>query len=711
MLAVAELPQGLWGEAIHSAAHIRNLIPLERQNGKTPMELWTNKRPNISYLRVIGSKAYVLVNDHERQSKFEKKSQEMVLVGYASKQKAYRVWQRGTRKVIISRDVIIVEPKPKQQAVIVETLNEDKVQLADDLESNSKENKSDSSASTSNTEIKPIDSASTRRSKDIKTEEHKDCIAHRTRSKGTLDIATAANAFLADVAVPTTVTEAKTGPHKNQWESAMKAEYDSLIKNNTWTLVNLHEDQKPIKNKWVFRLKVKPDGSIDRFKARLVAKGCSQKAGVDYSETFSPVVRFDSVRTLLSIAAAKNYEVYQLDVKTAFLHGDLNETIFMEQPEDFDDKSGRVCKLNKSLYGLKQAPRQWYAKFDEFMQQFGLKPSNADPCMYTSVELYVALYVDDGLVVGHSKSKIDKLLKAMQSKFEITSSIATCYLGIEIIRNQELKTIKLSQATYTRFVLKRFEMLDCNGVKMPIDPGIQLTRNLDENGNVGPIADVPYQQLIGSLMYLSTGTRPDISYAVNTLSKFLKTPSNDHWQAARRILKYLKSTIDLGIVFDGTNNNANRLIAYSDADYASCPETRKSINGVVLMLNGGPVIWSSRKQGVVATSTTDAEYIAVHEASKEVVWCRRLLNDINIEQDGPTVLFCDNTAAQTLLQNPIFHRRTKHIDIKYHYTRDLIKQRLTNVEHVSSQLQLADILTKPLARERFETNRNLLNMI
>lgn len=250
------------------------------------MELWTNKKPNISYLRIIGSKAYVLVNDHERQLRFEKKSQEMVLVGYASRQKAYYVWQRETRKVIISRDVIIVEPKPKQQAVIVETMNENKAQLADDSESNSRKSKPDSLASTSNTEVKSIDSISDETSKDIKTEKgHEDCIANRTRSKGTLNIATAASAFLADV-IPTTVMEAKTGTYKNQWTSAMKAEYDSLIQNNTWTLVNLHEDQKLIKSKWVFRLKVKPDESIDRFKARLVAKGCSQKTGVDYSETF-----------------------------------------------------------------------------------------------------------------------------------------------------------------------------------------------------------------------------------------------------------------------------------------------------------------------------------------------------------------------------------------------------------------------------------------
>lgn len=595
-----------------------------------------------------------------------------------------------------------MELKPKQQAVIVATdNNEDK--LEDKLDD--KNIIKDHSSSSESEDDKTIELTDNKNiNKNI------DCIAGRTRSKATSNIAIMASTFIADITIPNTVFEAKTGTHKDQWESSMKTEYDSLIQNNTWTLVDPPKDRKPVKNKWIFRLKTKPDGSVDRYKARLVAKGCSQKFGVDYLETFSPVAKFDSIRTLLSIAAVKDYEIYQLDIKTAFLHGDLRETIYMEQPEGFDDGSGKVCKLNKSLYGLKQASRQWYAKFDEFMQKFGLKPSNADPCVYTSAELYVALYVDDGLVIGYTKSKIDKLLKAIRDKFDITSSIATCYLGIEIIRDRKLKTIKLSQAAYTKSVLKKFEMSDCNGVTIPTDPGVQLRYNLDVNGDTGPIAQVPYQQLIGSLMYLSIGTRPDITHAVNSLSKFLKAPSDEHWTSAKRILKYLKSTINFGIIYNGSNKKANQLIAYSDADYASCLDTRKSISGVVLILNTGPVAWCSRKQGVVATSTTDAEYIAAHDAAKEIVWLRQLLEDINFQQQGPTILFCDNAAAQKLIQNPIFHRRSKHIDIKFHYTRDLIKQKLIDIQHVSSELQLADILTKPLTRGKFENNRNQLNI-
>lgn len=255
-----------------------------------------------------------------------------------------------------------------------------------------------------------------------------------------------------------------------------------------------------------------------------MVKGCSQKPGIDFNETFSPVARFDSIRILLAIAAAKDYEIYQFDIKTAFLYGNLEEIICMKQPEGFEDDTGRVCRLNKSLYGLKQAPRQWNMKFDDFMQCFGLNPSKADSCVYTTEdgELYVALYVDDGLVIGKTKTCIDELLNSMQEEFEIISSVASCYLGIEIQRNREAKIIRLTQSAYTKAVLEKFGMTEASSLAIPVDPNTILYRNDNE------AYDVPYRQLIGSLMYLAVGTRPDISYAVGLLSKFLEKPTSTH---------------------------------------------------------------------------------------------------------------------------------------------------------------------------------------
>jgi len=319
--------------------------------------------------------------------------------------------------------------------------------------------------------------------------------------------------------------------------------------------------------------------------------------------------------------------------------------------------------------------------------------------------------VDDGLVLGRSKDKIEELLNAMCKEFKITSSIAKYYLGIEIERDRKSKKIRLTQTAYARTILKKFGMLDCNPAKTPMEQGVQLINNVDENGQYGSTANIPYRQIIGSLMYLAVSTRPDLSYVVGVLSRFLEQPSASHWITAKRVLKYIKGTLEVGITYNGNCDEKNRLVAFSDSDYASCVNTRKSTSGVILVINSGPVVWSSRKQSVVATSTTDAEYIAMCEAAKEVVWTRRLLDELRIYQGQATVIYCDNAAAKLLVENPVYHRRTKHIDVKFHYTREQIKNGLVEVKQVKSSNQLADFLTKNLSYSRFKFNCSLLGLL
>lgn len=252
--------------------------------------------------------------------------------------------------------------------------------------------------------------------------------------------------------LPTTVEEARAAPDAEHWETAMKDELESLIKNDTWTLVERPSDRKPIKNKWVFRVKTKPEGTIDKYKARLVIKGCSQKAGQDYSEGFSPVARYQSIRIVLAIATAKDFELVQFDVKTAFLYGDLDEIIYMEQPDGYKDGTDRICLLHRSLYGLKQAPKQWNKRIDELLRKFGLNPTAYDPCVYTTVEgdLIVTLYVDDGLIAGSSMDKIENLLIKMKCDFEITTSPIKCYLGLELIRDRIQENVDSSVSLHKK---------------------------------------------------------------------------------------------------------------------------------------------------------------------------------------------------------------------------------------------------------------------
>lgn len=723
MLAAAELPLSLWGETSNTAALIRNLLPLDRLGGHTPWEAWYGEKPDISFLRVFGSKAYALIEGQPRH-KFAQKSEKLVLVGFEPQQKAYRLWEPGTRRVIIRRNVDIIEPDCQQRKIITEEESEPNSQEpANDKEDFKKtEDYQEESADKTDEEIEDDQQRQKRKHNKRIWNQDPIGIATRTRKK-TISaqdedelendnvLSCLAHAFLTEVG-PSDISEALNSSDRKQWEDAMADELKSLEKNKTWDLVKPPSDRRAIKNKWIYKIKTNTDGNIDRYKARLVVKGCSQKMNIDYTETFSPVARFESIRILISAACANDYEIYQFDIKTAFLYGDLEEEVYMEQPEGFDDESGRVCKLRKSLYGLKQAPRQWNTKFDTFLHKFGLITSQNDPCIYVAPKqtLYLALYVDDGLVIGKSIETVKKLLDAMSKEYETTYSEAKCYLGIEIERDRKARMLRLHQSVYIRTILKKFEMENCNPVGVPAESHQVLTRNVDEDGNPASTIDRPYRQLIGSLMYLAVGTRADISFAVSTLSQFLESPSELHWKAAKRVLRYLAGTCNMGIEYR-SSDMSNILTAYSDADYGTCSNTRKSISGVILVLNNGPIIWFSRKQGVVATSTTYAEYIAVFDATKEIVWARRILQELGLRQVEPTTLYCDNMAAEQLIKNPTFHRRTKHVDIKFHYTRDIMEQGNLLVEHIASNGQLADILTKPLTREKFETNRLKISII
>ena len=710
MLNAASLPTRLWGEACRTAAHIRNLIPLKRLDGKTPSEVFHRKKPDVSYLRVYGSECYVYVEKH-RRNKFDAKSKKMVLVGYERGSKAYRLWERGTRRVIVSRDVHIVEPPP---GVIMLTMtNNEKNKESHEQKEVIEDNKSKlDSEYEDNDEKATVDEL-------IPSTAREEAIARRTRSQ-TQENKTQRNDNFANIGylytatvTPVNVKQARESPDREQWENAMQDEISALKENKTWVLVDRPEKRKIINNRWVFRVKVKPNGEVDRYRARLVVKGCAQVAGLDYNETFSPVTRFESVRTLMSIAAVEDFDIYQMDVKCAFLYGSLDEEIYMEQVDGFEDGTDRVCLLKKSLYGLKQAPRQFHKKIDTELESLGLKKTNADPCVYTSSNgnLYLALYIDDGLVIGSSQKEIEKLLRALKEKFKITWEVANCYLGVEIARNREAKTILLHQTAYARSILERFKMMDSNPNATPADTKIKLTKNVNSDGTVGVIANVPYREAIGSLMYLAIGTRPDLAFIVSQLSQFLDAPSESHWTAVKRVFRYIKGTLNKGIVYGGKTDVKNEIRAYSDADWATSVDDRKSISGVVLIINNAPVIWKSQKQSIVTDSTMYAEYVAAHIAAKNVKWLRLLMKELGHEQLTSTKLFIDNTAAEQLCKNPVYHDRSKHVDIKYHFIRDRIKEGEIEVLRVATYGQLADLLTKSLSRGKLLVNCNALNLI
>jgi hypothetical protein len=476
----------------------------------------------------------------------------------------------------------------------------------------------------------------------------------------------------------------------------MDSEIASLDENQTWSLVKLPAGRKAIQNKWVYKVKTNPDGSVDKYKARLVVKGFSQRKGVDYSQTFSPVAKSSTIRSVIAVAASEKMSLTQFDVSTAFLYGSLDEDIYMVQPEGYSDNSDRVCKLNRSLYGLKQAPRCWNNRFGSFLVSLGFKRSEADPCLFIRVrgqrKLLVAVYVDDGIVASTHKEDAVQFLRELEREFKITTKTASYFLGIEIDQRDD-GSIKISQGAYTKRLLGRFGMADSKAVLTPIIKDGDVT-----NADVKDSESFPYRAAVGALMYLMVGTRPDIAYAVGVVSRTLETPTTSDVTKVKRIFRYLQGTRDCGITYR-PNVNPGLLNCYSDADHGGDQETGRSTSGVACIYAGGALSWLSQRQASVAISTTEAEVVAASEAARECVWLKRLLTEIGGLQQVP-LLHVDNSAAVKLAQNPEVHRRTKHIRLRHFFVREQVTEGEIDILQISTECQIADILTKAVHKPR-----------
>lgn len=496
---------------------------------------------------------------------------------------------------------------------------------------------------------------------------------------------------------PNGYKEAMKDENCKEWNVAMQEEYNSLIQNNTWELVERPPNVKTVDNKWVYKIKSGNEIVPKRFKARLVARGFTQEYGVNYYETFSPVVRFTSIRTILAIAAQKRMHIKQFDVKTAFLNGELNELVYMEQPIGFNDGSGRICRLNKSLYGLKQSSRCWNEKFCKFIKLFGFKRCTVDPCVFIGRKdgalTILAIHVDDGIIVGERMHDIRAVLKYLNEQLEIKEMNIGCFLGLEIQQNED-KSIFIHQTDYAKRILNRFNMEDCNGISTPSDAN-QPMNSFEESDK----SSYPYRELIGSLMYLAIGTRPDIAHSVSVASRFLESPTVVHERAAKRILRYIKNTINIGILY--LNSDTDELTAFSDADYAGDMDTRRSTSGSAFMFGSSIISWSSERQKSVSLSTTESEYIAASQCVKELIWLSSLFREILNVKELKIVLYMDNQSAIRLVKNPEFHKRSKHIDVRYHFIREKFEEKMFDLKYICTNDMLADIFTKALAAPKF----------
>lgn len=507
---------------------------------------------------------------------------------------------------------------------------------------------------------------------------------------------------------PRNYKEAMASPEAEFWKQACEEELRGLIKRGTFTLVSLPPGAKAIGSTWTFKKKRNAAGEVVRYKARLCVQGFTQVWGVDYGDTHSPVVSWEIIRVVFALTALLDYELHLMDVEQAFLQSDLQERVLVRQAEGHvqtgSNDGAMVYLLHKSLYGLKQASRNWYKRINGYLIEYGLKPSDADPCLYTMVKddgtvLLVLLYVDDLAIVGSGLEVVTKFKTAIAKEFEMKDLGELEYmLGVQIKRDRANRTLEMLQTGYFDQVLARFDMGGHRPISTPMDSakGAPARVTAADGGSVHQ----HYMAAVGCIMYGALITRPDVAFVAQALGRHLQSSTDVHMTAAKDVLRYLKGTRDMGIKFSPAPDTHGAIVlkGYVDSDWASDVATRRSTSAYLFTIGGGCVSWRSKLQPTVALSSAEAEYVAAAAATQEAVFLRRALADLGHVQPDPTILYEDNQGAIAMSENPVHRQRSKHIDVKHNFVREKVGSLEIKLVYVPTQDQLADMLTKPLAK-------------
>jgi hypothetical protein len=546
MITGQNLPEFLWEYAIAHAAYLRNRSTTTFLKDATPYQIWNGNKPNINHLREFGAPVWVLLQGQKIPRKILPKSQKRIYVGFDDGSKSVKYYSADTRKILTSRNfrfLSITEKSPPEEIVVAPDMPRE-----GEMQEGTLPTGSDSYKRKREIEEEPNEEVSQKRAKRVDYYHLNDPYVDEYEEPNQ-------SFAVGSSGEPESLEEAKRSPEWPEWEKAIKIELDQLTNMGTWDLVNKPIDAVPISNKWVFIKKYNKDGEITKYKARLVAKGCSQRPGHDYLETFSPVVRMETIRAILALVPEKRLKIQQMDVKGAYLNGILKEKVYMQQPEGYGDGSGRVCLLIKTLYGLKQSGREWNKELDAKLKGFGFQPLRSDPCAYVRrngehLEI-ITVWVDDLLLFATSDDLMNKMKKEIQSEWEVTDlGEPAKIIGIEITKCDN--SISITQEKYIENILKREGMFDANPVGMPMDPNIKINPNPE--GNEGNRSNY-YAKILGELQFLSNATRPDIAYAVNRLAAYTANPSLQHVGALKRLLRYLKGTKNLGITYSAIPKN------------------------------------------------------------------------------------------------------------------------------------------------------------
>lgn len=719
MLSESGLPKTFWGEAVNMANYVTNRM-ITRATMKTPFEAMFGKEPRWEQLRQFGCEAFVMI-PQEKRRKLDDKSEKMKFVGYDTQSKGYRM--TDGKKVIISREVHFLSNATKTPTESEDLQPEGTLDLAileedENLEEKVQEEQEEDveiMSENGNSEIGEdvFESAEEGEANESEIDEleveEQDPVPRRSarRNFGVPP------AYLQDYARqaddsrdPKTYKEAINSENAEEWQEAIREELQSIEQNETWELADLPKHRKAIGSKYVFKTKTDSNGAVIRRKARLVAQGFSQKYGVDYDEVFAPVARSTTFRMLMSIAGARKYLVKQFDIKTAFLNGTLTEEIYLKPPPGSETK-GKFYRLKKSLYGLKQSARVWNQTLHESLVKNGCEQNKTDNCLYslTSGEdvVHLLIHVDDIVAATNNLKRLNDLMSSIGKDFELKDlGEVKDFLGIMTQRDKE-GNYYISQPDYIAKIIEAAKLTEGKSSKFPMDTGYHKLEGKELPSNEH------YRKIVGMLLYLSTNSRPDIAASVAILSQRVKNPRDVDLNEAKRVVRYLKGTQHEKLRLSSSSNH-EMLFAYSDSDWAENKFDRKSHSGFFCSMNGGTIGWSCKKQDLVALSSAEAEYVALSEASKEVIWTTRIAKHFGVELQAPVSMYTDSQSAMAMIINQKFSHRTKHIDTKYHFIKDIISKGIIELKYHPTATNVADMMTKPLGGNKMLELRRLAGM-
>ena len=502
---------------------------------------------------------------------------------------------------------------------------------------------------------------------------------------------------------PSSIHEALSGPFAAEWRKAMDEELQALVDRGTWQLVELPSGKRPVGVKWILRVKTKADGSFERCKARLVARGFTQIAGEDFGETFAPVTDYTTARMLLSVAACRRLHLRQLDIKNAFLYGDLDAEVYMLQPPGYEDGTGRVCKLIKSLYGLKQSPRMWYHRLRDELESLGFLSSSHDEAFFihrhSSHPVYMIVYVDDIILASSSEKRLDVVVRLLQECFTLrVMPTVEMYLGMNITCGSD-GSITLSQHKYLESLMEKFA----------VPPGTSshpLFSKAPPSSTDAMLDETAVRTRIGSLQFAASNTRPDIALAVSRFAQQQCDISPPLCRSIEKTFQYLRGTAEHGLRYGGEGMEL-QLVGYSDSAHGgdTGSEDKRATYGWVFLLGGSAISWASKRFNSITLSTAESEFMAAKEATLQAIHLRCLLEEMGVEVREPTPLHVDNTAAITLSVTENRSRRMKHVAIAVQWLREQVQSGVVELRYIPSGQQVADFLTKWLPRDRFEACR------